>query len=349
MVSSRAIAVCLIFFVLASCGSGGFEYKPTSAGKADEVLWVMNDGFWADTVGGTVNHSFQAAYGVMPQAEPEYFLRKKNFNQFNNDIIKKYRVIVICASKDVDLKYGYLRNLIDEAGQPYDNVVHLSNVWAQPQTVTIITADTKKELNEVLRTRSAPIKEFIRKEEDKGVHTLLYENEKNREATDLLSSKYGFSMDIPSGYYIAGDNEDFSWFRLETVVLSSNVMVYKRSLAEEVVDPKTDWAAYGRNIRNYLGNSYISSVVEGSYMEIEERFAPVLLDSVAILGQQGWRTQGLWRMEKDFMGGPFVNRCWYDAEEKNFYMIDFFVHAPKEGKKKYIRHLEYMYSTLSRE
>jgi len=156
-------------------------------------------------------------------------------------------------------------------------------------------------------------------------------------------------MDIPSGYYIAADNKDYTWLRLETVVLSSNIMVYRRDLSEEVVDPNTDWSAYAVNIREYIGKSYIASAVEGSYMEIEDRFAPVLQEEMTVLGNDAWQTQGLWRMEKDFMGGPFLNRSWYDEEEKAFYMIDFFVHAPKEGKKKYIRHLEYIYSTLRSE
>ena len=99
-------------------------------------------------------------------------------------------------------------------------------------------------------------------------------------------------------------------------------------------------------MREYITKLYISSSVEGSYMTIENRFAPVLQDSTTVLGHQAIRTRGLWRIEKDFMGGPFENYAWFDETTNTYYMIDTYVHAPKEGKKKYMRHLNYIVSTI---
>ena len=67
---------------------------------------------------------------------------------------------------------------------------------------------------------------------------------------------------------------------------------------------------------------------------------------IDIMGQPGRETQGLWRIVNDFMGGPFRNYAWYDEATSTYYMIDVFVHAPKEGKKKFMRHLDYVLSTL---
>jgi hypothetical protein len=106
-----------------------------------------------------------------------------------------------------------------------------------------------------------------------------------------------------------------------------------------------DWPKYAREMHNYLGKSYISTSVEGSYMEIERR-APVSQTSLEILGHEGVRTRGLWRIEGDFMGGPFDNYSWYSNIDSTYYMIDFYVHAPKEGKKTFMRHLEYVFGTI---
>jgi hypothetical protein len=339
--SLLAIAICAIAFQ--GCGTAGqLEFKPTSAGKADEILWVMNDGFWSDTIGGTVKHTFMRSYGILPQAEPEYFVREKNFNQFNNDIIKKYRTIVICASRDSDVQYAFAREMIDDAGVDYENIVFLRNVWAQPQYVIVITADTRDELHDVLRNRSAEVIDYIRKSEDERIRIMLYENGNNDEATALVTGKYGFRMDIPVEYYIAVDNPDFTWLRRESVFLSSNILFYKRQLDAEEMAGGVDWQLFARNVRNYLGQSYISSDVEGSYMEIEDRFALVDQGSREFLEQECVETQGLWRMEKDFMGGPFRNLAWFDEATSTYYMIDMFVHAPKEGKKKFMRQLDYI-------
>lgn len=337
----------LAFLFLEACGTGDrVEYKPASAGKADEVLWVMQESLFQDTIGATVRRNFQKSYGILPQEEPEYFLREKNFNQFNNDIIKKYRTIVLCASREDGDQYGFARNLIEEEGKAYEEVVFLENVWAKPQIVVVVTANDREGLLDVLARRSPGVKSFIRESEDNSIRIQLYEGGLNDKAGALLKSKYGFSVDVPSLYYIAADNRDFTWLRHETVTLSSNIMVYKRSLSGEDLGTEVDWAAYAKNMRNYLGQSYISSAVEGSYMEIEERFAPVAQDTATVLGHAGRETQGLWRMEKDFMGGPFRNYAWFDTGDSTYYMVDFFVHAPKEGKKKHMRHLDYVWSTL---
>ena len=342
----QIICSLLVGSFFSGCGSSGtIEYKPTSAGKADEVLWVMNDGFWADTVGGTVNHTFMKSYGILPQAEPEYFIRKKNFNQFNNDIIKKYRTIVLCASKDTDVQYGFARNVIQEEGAEYGNVVYLENVWAKPQCVVIITADTKDQLHEVLRTKSKEVMTYLRNSEDKRLNIVLYENGNNNEATVLVRDKYGFKIDIPTDYYTAVDNRDFTWLRKENVFLSSNIMVYHKQLEPDEIATGVDWKLYAKDVRNYLGGTYINSAMEGSYMEIESRFAPVHQTNIAFLDQEAVLTEGLWRMENDFMGGPFKNYSWFDQASMTYYMIDVFIHAPKEGKKKYMRHLDYIMGT----
>lgn len=342
------VLLIILMFMLGACQTGGsFEYKPASAGKVDEVLWVMNDAFWADTIGGTVNHEFQASYGILPQLEPEYFLRKKNFKQFNNDIIKKYRTIVICASREKDVKYGFARQLIEEQDEEYAPLVIMENVWAMPQQVFVITADSREDLHNVIRENAGAIKSAIRTAEDKRIDIMLYDAGLNDEASNLIEAKYGFSMDIPSDYYIARDNEDFTWFRKENVFLSSNIMIYKRVLDADEISKGVNWPEFATSMRNYLGNSYITSAAEDSYMAIEDRYAPVYQGPIDVMDQEGQETQGLWRIVNDFMGGPFRNYAWYDEASSTYYMIDVFVHAPKEGKKKFMRHLDHILSTMA--
>lgn len=343
---ARLALSAVIALLVQSCGGAGqLEYKPTSAGKADEVLWVMNDGFWADTVGAAVGHYFMKSYRVLPQAEPDYFIRKKNFNQFNNDIIKKYRTIVVLATRDKDVQYPFARSLVEEAGAEYDNIVFLKNVWAEPQSVIVITADSEADLLELLADRSKEVIDHIRKSEDNRIRILLYENGTNDKADEIVREKYGFEMDIPAEYYVAVDNRDFTWLRRENVYLSSNILIYKRGLESEEMADGVDWPLFASNVREYLGKSYIHSAMEDSYMEIEDRYAPVHQEEIEFLGQRAVETEGLWRMENDFMGGPFINIAWFDESTSTYYMIDTYVHAPKEGKKKFMRQLEYVLST----
>ena len=123
-------------------------------------------------------------------------------------------------------------------------------------------------------------------------------------------------------------------------------MVYKKVLKQEDIENGVDWNQYSLVMRNYLGALYIASRTEGSYMMIDEKNAPIYHSSAKILNENAVRSIGLWKLEKDFMGGPFVNYSWFDEKTMTFYMVDGFAHAPGETKKKFMRHLEMIFTTI---
>ncbi len=345
--SLPALFILLSIILIGGCAtSSQYEYKPASGGQADEILWVMNDAFWADTIGYSINTSFQLTYEVLPQDEPDYFLRKKNYKQFNNDIIKKYRTIVLVAVKDEDPQYSLMEELANEEGIDLKGVNILKSVWATPQSVILITAENREELSSILNKEIAEIKKYIREEEDKRVRTILFENEPNHDAIAVIQKRFGFTMDVPSNYFVAKKDKDVVWLRKETAKLSSNIIVYKKKLKVEDIEKGVNWDRYAIVIRNYLGALHIASRVEGSYMSIEEEHAPIIQSEVEVLNNKALKTIGLWKLEKDFMGGPFTNYGWFDEETLTYYMVDGFVHAPGETKKKYMRHLEMIFTTL---
>ncbi len=344
------IGLCLIVGLLSGCASGGqISYKPTSAGKTDEILWVMNDALWADTVGITINHKFLASYDVLPQAEPKYFLRKKNFQQFNNDIIKKYRTIVICVSAKDDPQYDDVAASIELKDTTKSGPLIFKNVWAAPQVVIVLAANDKDQLFKKVNQYKDEVEAVIREAEDERIDILLYENGLNYDAINLVSKKFNYDLDIPSAYFVGTKNKDFVWLRKETFTLSSNFLLYKRELKPEEIKDGVDWKMFALQVRGYLGKSYISTRTENSYMIMEEKYAPILQEQIQFLGHNAIKSKGLWKMENDFMGGSFVNIAWFDETNSTYYMIDGYVHAPKESKKKYMRHINSILQTAKKE
>jgi hypothetical protein len=345
----KVLLLCSVWWMV-SCGSpeDRSKYLASSGGKPDEILWVMNESLWDDTIGSVINHRFQRSYEVLPQAEPEYFIRKKTFQEFNNDIIKKYRVIVICTSKEVDIEYGSVREIIQSTGIEYQKTLILNNVWAKPQLVVIVSADSNQDLLEIIQKEGKRIEAAIRAEENKAIDKYLYGTSPNQEAIDIIHEKFGYKFNIPLDYFVGINKEDFVWLRKETVPLSSNILLYQKKMTPQEMVNGVDWPLYAMNMRDYLGKMYISSRVEGSYMTIEDRFAPTIQDTIQILGNTAIRTRGLWRIEKDFMGGPYENIAWFDSSTSTYNMVDLYVHAPKEGKKKYMRHLVRMFESIEK-
>lgn len=342
------MSVLGLTLIISACVFGNHvSKKPDSAGKSDEVLWVMNENFWEDTIGTTIKQVMLKSYDVLPQMEAQYFMREKNFQQFNNDIIKRYRNIVICISREDDVIYSELEELLLAIGASDSNkALIMKDVWATPQIVAIIVADNKEQLAELIESNIQGIEATIREQEDTRINHKLYDLTPNVAAEDSIQKYFDFKLDIPGNYFVGIQKDDFFWIRHETYTLSSNILIYKRQLTKDELRAGVDWKQFAIDMRNYLGKTYIATRVEGSYMIIEEKFAPVLQQEVNVMENYGIETKGLWKMKKDFMGGAFTNLCWFDETTSTFYMIDGYVHAPKEGKKKYMRDLAWIMDTL---
>ena len=56
--------------------------------------------------------------------------------------------------------------------------------------------------------------------------------------------------------------------------------------------------------------------------------------------------RGLWRMENDMMGGPFVSYTQVDTLTNRVIVTEGFVYAPEKKKRQYIRELEAALQTL---
>lgn len=93
------------------------------------------------------------------------------------------------------------------------------------------------------------------------------------------------------------------------------------------------------NRRDSLFKARISSGVEGSYMTTEYRLPPVL-DEFALRGGFAAAMRGVWRMEGDFMGGPWTSIAWVDEAKGQLVTVDGYVYAPYFKKREYLRELE---------
>ena len=63
-------------------------------------------------------------------------------------------------------------------------------------------------------------------------------------------------------------------------------------------------------------------------------------------GKYSVEIRGLWRIEGDIMGGPFVSRSYLDPENKNIITVEAFVYRPNKSKRSAYRQLEAMISSV---
>ena len=74
-------------------------------------------------------------------------------------------------------------------------------------------------------------------------------------------------------------------------------------------------------------------MITGTYWTPQTRF-------LKYKGRDFAETHGMWEVEGDFMGGPFVSHAFYSPDGKYIVVADAWVYAPKYDKRQYLRQTE---------
>ena len=93
--------------------------------------------------------------------------------------------------------------------------------------------------------------------------------------------------------------------------------------------------------RNTLTLEHIPGPSPISFMKVAMEFNPPIFDTITDFpGGYAVETRGLWEVENDFMGGPFINYTFVDKANNKVITLDGYVYNPNEDKKNYLRQLE---------
>ena len=74
-------------------------------------------------------------------------------------------------------------------------------------------------------------------------------------------------------------------------------------------------------------------------MQIERRITPSY-EEFSFKGGFAAEVRGLWRMENDFMGGPFYSLTFYDEPNTRLITVEGYAYAPYFDKRPYMREIE---------
>lgn len=130
-------------------------------------------------------------------------------------------------------------------------------------------------------------------------------------------------------------SEDFDWIRYETPEISLAIMVYRFPYNSD----STFTYNYLLNKRDSVLKVNVPGPSKGSYMTTEKRAAPIF-QITKHNGNYAADMRGLWRVENDFMGGPFLMLAELDTYNGQVIVADGYVYAPSKNKRNYIRQIE---------
>lgn len=348
------ILLSLFIVSLIACTSEqrkSLEPIPVAIGTTNEIVVVADQAVWDGPVGDSVRYYFEAPYILLPQPEPMFDLRHFTMKELRQEPLRKQlRTYLLLGdlqdedsvtSKEIrgDLRAENIRRAKEDAS--FSSTAG-RNKWAQGQLLIYLFGYGQEALIDNVRKNFPIIAQKVNNFDIEQVDASAYVMGSNDVLTGKIREKLGFTINVPSDYKLAIEDGNFMWLRKETRQLSSNIMLYKIPYTDKAQLTKDGIKA----IRNELGEKYITTDIEGAFMQINDEDLPLFVENVRVNGQFGIEARGIWDIENDFMGGPFLSYLILNPDTNELLFIDGFVHAPSKGKRDFMQQLAYVLKSV---
>jgi hypothetical protein len=298
--------------------------KKKISGKAGELIVVVPKETWDGKVGEVMKKVLLQPQIGLPQDEPLFTIID----------------IPPAAFKDI---FKTSRNIINVRISPTldsAKVEFKEDVWAWPQAVVNIHAKSTNDFIDLFDRNSEKILAFMLKAERERLQ-INYEKYADKAIKNTLLKKFNIQLNVPSGFTLAINKENFVWLRYDTPDITQGIAVYTFPYQSD----STFTSDFLLHKRDSVLKENIEGSVAGSYMATEHQL-PAHFQVFKFKNNYSADMRGLWKMENDFMGGPFVNLSVLDIANNRVVVLDGFVYAPRFDKRNYLRQVEAMIYSL---
>jgi len=320
----NSILLLFSIFLFFSCNNLEEKSLPAIKGKAYELTIVIEKTDWKNSPGDSIISIFAKEIDNLPQPEPEFSITQIPPNAFTS-VFKHHRNIL-------NIKIG-------NSGKT--GVFYTKDVWAKPQQYVTIKAKNYKEFSELVSKHKEELFDFFENAETQRTKD-TYSTFIDKKLVTRIKKNHQISLTIPKGYKIDMDTTDFIWLSLETEKYIQGIFIYSYNYT----DTNTFTKDYLIKKRNEFLLKYVPSSTAGSYMTTET-LAPISFQNYKQNNTYSTTIKGLWKVEKNFMGGPFISVSKLDEKTNRIITVEGFVYFPNNKKRNLIKQLEVICNSLN--
>jgi hypothetical protein len=286
----------------------------------------MDRYLWDGEIGDSLRSIFTQSYPMLPQSEPMFKLLNISYDNFSRQFQRHRNLIII--NKKIDQK------------EAKSDILH--DIYANPQIVINISGHDERSILQLLdEQRNKLLLNIEQAELDRQSNNVIkYEDAVLRETVE---KKFGIRIFIPKGYQLFNtpQHANFLWCSNRNTYVDMGLFIYTYPINGD----STFTVNYLVNKRNEFLKQYVPGAIDSSWMTTSSHVAPSL-ETRTYKGQTYCELKGLWEVENDFMGGPFINRSYIDKNKRRIITVEGYVYAPRYDKRDYMRRLEGIINTL---
>lgn len=321
-----SMALCLALALPSCKGDGKSVFTPSSSGRPYEVLVVMDKNLWEEPAGRALYNVLDTDVPGLPQSERSFRISQippdrmqRSFKIFRNIIMTDIQPNVYTQPK---LKYS-------------------RNPYAVPQMVLTIQApDTASFASFVTKHGQTIIDFFTKTEMNREINRL------KKEHSPIVSTKvgsiFGCEVFVPMELQKYKQEKDFFWASTDRATSDMNFVMY----SYPYTDKNTFTKEYFIHKRDSVMKANLPGAREGMYMTTADSMF-VDTKNINVKGEYAFEARGLWEMEGDMMGGPFVSHARVDRPNGRVVVVEAFIFSPNNLKRDLMRRMEASLYTLA--
>ena len=297
---------------------------PNASGLPYEMLVVMDDEQWERPLGRAVFNVLDSDVPGLPQSERSFRITRVDPSGMNSNMFRIMRNII-----KVDIQKIYTQPKFKFA----------RDVYSYPQMVMTLQAPDEASLAQYVEDNAQSILDFFTKSEmNREINNLREKH--NPVVSQLAQELLGVDVWVPYEVNKYKKGKDFLWASTNTGKKDMSIVLY----SYPYTDANTFTLEYFLNKRDSVMKVNIPGGPVGSYMTTQRDY--VYVKDATVHGKYAQVARGLWRVQGDRMGGPFVSHSRVDEVNGRIIVAEAFVYAPESLKRDLIRRMEAALYTL---
>lgn len=323
-----AILLLLIALSCISACTDGPKTKRVSVGKTTdsapyELLIVANKDWLKTGEGSFFMDVINSEIPGLPQIE-------SNFN-----------VLTINPTGFTKTFQGFANMIFIEIGSKHPKAeMRIANdVYAHPQLILNIVAPNNEEFIKLIENNKQRIVDMFVDAELQREQGYLQKKYSGKVLSQVMK-QFGCTLYVPEDINAVKVGKDFMWASSNQEDNRLNICVYSYPYMSE--DDFT--------LENFIAkrDSFMKANIQGDkdYQHMKTVANTVYQKNMLFNGRFIQECRGLWKMENDMMGGPFVSYSQVDTVNTRVIVTEGFVYAPEKKKRNYVRELEAALRTL---
>lgn len=315
-----SLLLCLL--LLSSCTKE--QIFPRASGRPYEVLVVMDKQTWEAPAGRALFDILDTDVPCLPQSERSFHITQ-------------------IEPKDLSANFSIFRNIIqvniDRTQFSRTGMRFTRNKYAMDQIVLTINSPSLEDFRQFCTDHKQEVIDFLTRTEMNRLIAEL-ETRYSKVTYDLTWQIFACRFHAPKELTSYKKGQHFLWTSNNTASGLENIVVYSYPYE----GPETFNKQYMTLKRDSVMKVNLPGEKPGMYMKTDTLCT--IIKPIVVHDRYAMEMRGLWYMENDCMGGPFVSHSRIDTETNRVVVAEGFVYAPEKMKRGLIRRLEGSLYTL---